>query len=758
MDATQNPANSIPTTTGESAHSVGDQVLSIIADVEKQLEKLRTAQSGHSEQIITLQQRTKAIEQAEQLVQERMREVETRQQSVSEKAEAVEAERTRLNEQQQELQRARESIEQTRAEVSRDREDLQQLQLLLQEDQNRLAQTKAEIEGRTVQENEELARLRGEHSALAARLEKAEANVGELIQRIETMQEELEKRQQAINQAQREKADVETALQAAREEVAAAKSKAEQAELEGLQLVEQVEAQRNEIAAKLQSAEQARAELSTRVDAATAELGQIRTDLSAKLDSARVESEHLRGLIAEREKALNDANEKLRVAGTKLQQFAEAIAQQSPEMEKGVAAIAECQSLRQTIQRLEQEMKQRGSADGAALNERIEALTQDLADRNTEIENLRVQASQQSAQGGEIEALQAQIQKLTDELRAREQSIETLRAEYQQDVARLEKSVAQAKSAGPDGAGIQEKAKLIHAAAMHLKRRRQRLQRLKGLLKNARPKTKAPTGPDPERARLAIEIQEKKQSLLEVQKCLAASEQQMMRKWARPRAIITMTWMLMLIGGVGIGAWFGAGYWKPPVVAASVVLEAKPKAGQNPTEAELASWQAAHEAMAHDNTFANVVAKRLGVRQIKSLTDSAKVGLFLKENLTVDSDKPGVLRLTLTGTDQPLTLAVLDTVATTMVNESSRSAGKRSDGMKASVTGERPGVGRIEYASINPIPVKDERLMYTGILFGAGVVGLTLIGSVLYTVLMRTKRVFEHDMAVVEDDVTVPIR
>jgi hypothetical protein len=733
--------------------SPGDQVLSIIADVEKQLERIRSAQSNHSEEIASLEQRSKALEQAEQGLQAARRDVEERDRALaSQLAEfkqqqaRVQAdreqylnERSALDQSREQLERGQSEVKEQRATLERELErsasmhsDIERQQSQLQAQREAFAASKsefdaqnealqasrAELTAKLVREDQELTQIRSENKTLAARVEKAEGNVGELIARIEGMQDELDRRQAALDEA---------------------KARCEKSELDGLHMIEQAEAQRDELASKLKQAESAVGEIQAQSEASIRETTQLRSQL------------------AQRETTLAETNEKLRVAGTKLAQFSEAIQKQTQELEHGAAAVAECQQLRRTVERMQETLKQK-EADAAAACEgdATSHSTAAFDSMQTELTRLRTELEHRNSA---IQKLGTQVEQAATNAEAR---LLQLSHQHEQQMSSLQAKLQLANARGGDGSSsaasnMQEKAKIIQEAAAHLRRRKQRLERVKTLIKRGSAGAAPAAADQQDRSRQMRELQEKKESLIEVQKCLASSEQQMMRRWARPRAFATICWLVLLTGIVGVASWVGAGMWQPPTISASVVIEAKTKSGQSHSEADLAAWQTAHQGMLHDGAFITAVSRRLADRQISRFSDATKLELFLKENLTADSDRPGLLRLTLRGTDVALTPVLLDTVATTLTSESAKGVSRRADGIKAGVAGEKAAAGRVEYASLNAAPVKDERFMYAAILFGAGMTAVLFLWAIAYKLMLRSKRVFDKDMGLIDDGTTIAL-
>ena len=105
------------------------------------------------------------------------------------------------------------------------------------------------------------------------------------------------------------------------------------------------------------------------------------------------------------------------------------------------------------------------------------------------------------------------------------------------------------------------------------------------------------------------------------------------------------------------------------------------------------------------------------------------------------------MTVSLVGTDPPQITALLDTLATTFVSESARRMSKQS-GPHALVKGGTNSGGRVTYATINPVPLRDVRLPYAAFIFGATfTVGVLLI-VVIYRRLARAKSVFDVQEAI----------
>jgi uncharacterized small protein (DUF1192 family) len=292
---------------------------------------------------------------------------------------------------------------------------------------------------------------------------------------------------------------------------------------------------------------------------------------------------------------------------------------------------------------------------------------------------------------------------------------------------------------------LKQKAEQITAVAEHLRRRRARLDKVRRLLVQ-----KQVHGDIEQRESTAEEsksIFEQNQRITEARRALAEAEKEMVRRWARPRAVATMAWIVILAVICAGTSWLIAGQVFPPVVAASAVLEARNTSRSPLTEEEANQWKVWHQGLFSDATFMQTLSKRLAERRIDAYAQPATISKRLSDNLTVDASQKGAMILTLAGENEDETAALLDVVAATVAAESFRTHGNRHDGAWATLSGERNEGGRLKWATINASPIKDERMKAAGPIFGATFAVCLGLIAVVYTRLSKSKRVFEQDNA-----------
>jgi hypothetical protein len=317
---------------------------------------------------------------------------------------------------------------------------------------------------------------------------------------------------------------------------------------------------------------------------------------------------------------------------------------------------------------------------------------------------------------------------------------------------------------------LQEKAQRVARVARHLQRRRQRLEAVRHSLKkrfraavsgsSAAPAAMAAVsmtggatgggkphaaGMMEEHASHVRQLETRRRELIELKAVLAASEKKMLRKWARTRTAMTVAWLLVMAGVVGAGSWFGAGKIFPATVNAYVVLEATSKKSGPVSEIQAQQWTQWHSDLLNNSAFHQTVADRMAERKVETLASADAVKSYLETNLGADATEKGRMRLTLSATNEDEALTNLDVITSTLVTESSRQLGAREGDAWASVPASKKVDGEVKYASIDPVPVKDNRVMYAGITFVGGYALALALAWLIYGKLLGSKRVFDED-------------
>ncbi len=572
---------------------------------------------------------------------------------------------------------------------------------------------------------------------------------------------DLEQREQELHAMRKRMEELEAQLQASSREsddTEVLHKQLNEAQAEVEELVRQAEATHGELQQKTQQIEQAGRQLKTlqsQLDAAHQELEQARsaepdTDRTVMSTETEVDEEQVVALneqIARLEQELRQRDEEIQ----RLQSSAGAVSAE------GGANPALLERQRQQIERLTEQLAGlQVDASPAEIRDRDAR----IAELEDEIEALRQQggskqgvsklvaglggalsrgkkdkgpdASAISALEFRIEELTAERETLTDEvnqLRSRLESGGVVPGEDGAEVATLRARVAELESeleAAADGSdGVSD------AAARKL---RKELADAKADARQAEID-----------ARQANELREQVQQLKQALNTRRRAPKDSIGASARHRTVVIFSCLVgMAIVAIVLSGVL-ANKIAPAMMSVSVNVEAKSRMGGTLTEEDHARWEAWHRAKLQDDAFHEQVARRLRDQRLDDFETAEAVTDRLESDLTIDSSRPGMLKLTLAGTDRGDLGTIMDTVVTTLAAESSHQAGKRSDNAIAVVRGERQEGGRIRYASLNPTPIKDRRLIVGSVFFVLCFVGGIFAMNKIYQGLRSTRQAMDED-------------
>ena len=210
--------------------------------------------------------------------------------------------------------------------------------------------------------------------------------------------------------------------------------------------------------------------------------------------------------------------------------------------------------------------------------------------------------------------------------------------------------------------------------------------------------------------------------------------------------MVTLGWFALLAIVMAGASWLGADHFVPATVSASITFQAKTSSGQPLSSEEAEAWKVWHTELLSDTGFTNTLVQRLADRRLDRFADPEVLRQHLQADLTIDAAQDGLMTVSLAGTDRPQITALLDTLATTLVSESSRRMSKQG-GPHAVVKGGSSKGGRVTYATINPVPIHDVRLKYAAYIFGGLFPVCLFLIVVIYRRLARTKSAFDEQDA-----------
>lgn len=764
--------------TSDGAHGATSEndLITIVSEVEKQIQRIRQMQEAHERDLHAIEQRATELDAAQAELTQRAHELE-------ERSNAITAERAALDEQAAAFDQQRQVADQAHA----------KRKAALQDQADDLESRKHELDDVQRRLRQQTKSLKSQQADLEEKQQQIEAERGTMTEQSEQMARDRKAFEKQIATLERSAASLEQQVEQLRDELDEKNAK-----------IEEADAALDTKRCELEYAAEQRASLESQLHQATTDAERLRHDL-----------EDVQRRLSMRDEELAETQRKLARANEKLTELSGTLEEQAPLLERGAAAMVKVQHQQRDIERLTDELTQlRASSDFAEVtrkDERLKELTDALrqargqvapddefarrdariAELHDQLEQTRVelqrarleaeQAVHRAAEaGGEEDAelastiaeRDATIAQLSGEAKLLREQLQTLHAQASQasesdpEVALLREQVqtlqselddarqaaSTAAAASPDGTvqlelqrELEEKTAMLREAAAHLRRRRKRLGQLRRALQSRRSKvTDTSSGITVTEEQLQ-RLNEEAQMLEDTRTALATSEKEMVRRWARTRAVVVLGWAAFLAVVCGAASWIAADHFYPAVVAGNVELEAKVPPGLTIEPEALMAWSENHIALLEDERFHEAVARRMAERRVDRFRSAARVRDLIASNVTAEVPRPGAVMLTMNGAPADEVLLALDTLAVTLAAESGRQLARAASDPRPTIVGERHERGRVAYASLQSTPIEDNRLMYAGIIFGGGSIILTALILLAYRRLLRSKRIFDAE-------------
>ncbi len=548
---TSTPDPDAPPQSAETENN-SDDVLNLIENVDRQLERIKAARQVQDAEIASLSERFKVIERTEHEMKQAQAALEQHEEQLQQRSELIETQRTELEEAQHSLNCEREELQTARDELN--------------------AQQK------TIEQDR---------------------------QTLEAAKQELKAQQQALQDG------------------------------------------RDALNVRLEEAESRASELLHEVDSLTAQLA----EQSKKVEVVDNEREQLEAQLAERDATIVKQKEKLELAGKKLTEFSTVLDEQAAQLEQAAGAAALVERQQAEITRLTEALEQ---ASSAPVSDGIDPeVLQQHEQRIAELES----------QLSDAEAALKQAQAA---------------AEHAQNKA---KAATQSDASSAAASQLQEKTTRLRRVAEHLRRRHTRLKAVRravGERRKAAPANQGRSVEEQETRAAAMEaLHRKREQLVQQREVLAQTERTMQRRWAKPRAVTVVGWLMLIACIHAAASWFMTDQFFAGERTASATIE--PRSGANLSGDRLEQWQQWHVELISDHAFLQTLARRAGERRLDDYASANALGRYLEQHLTIMPDPSGALVLTLAGTDNWQTAAVLDVLVTTIAAQSSRHAQQRGD-------------------------------------------------------------------------------
>jgi hypothetical protein len=630
-------------------------VLELIADVERQLERLRGAQMRSAEELAHFTDRSRRLDEREAQLDAMAQSLGAEAGLVRERSEAIEAKERELVEREaaiaiceRSLADQEQSFRDRAAAVAQGEAAIASEQSRLAAEQEALARAKEEFEVESARRAEERGAVEAELSSLRERIAAAESNEASMML--------------TITQLRERSLDADESLRS-RDAVVEAKDRA-------------------------------LAERDTRINELEREVGMVR--------------------------------QSLQTAGEKLSALAKSVADSAPQLERGASAIALLNEYRQRIDsqdtQISQLQKELATARQAA-----------LAAPQTVIERVVETVVDTSA----LEAARGEIDRLREEIAASQRAA---------DEARQQDAVQSSATSEQESAIADTQAKLEQAVAF-LASRKRRVDLAKRLLRERKKRREIEMREATENAMVRVLEEERlvkkqREELRHVQEVLSTSERTMMSRYARHRGGLVAAWVMIVMVALAAGAWYAAPAVMPGAAVASVDLVAKTRDGSELTPEADVVFQSVHREALADEGLRMSVRKRLIERGINAFKGSGDLTAWF-DAVRVDSDGIGSLRLVAEGPDPQTAVMALDTLATTLVNESPKLAKGKADVPRISITGNSQVPGRMTFSMLVPQQGPWDRFIATGMLF-SGIATIGLVGGAfVFARIAASKRRFE---------------
>jgi len=326
----------------------------------------------------------------------------------------------------------------------------------------------------------------------------------------------------------------------------------------------------------------------------------------------------------------------------------------------------------------------------------------------------------------EIQRMKLHLREIAQHLQARQRRLHGLRKALRKKPRPAAAPVAAPAARGPSAAESADEAKRRKQMTEAIMAERQQLAEEKRHLAN-------------ERHRLA-----------DLQTTLAVTESQMRRKWAPRSAIVVTASFAVLLTFLAAASWFTVDRFFPARVSASVTLTPQTRDFKPLSDDARANWRTWHTELIADSSFRETLLKRMRDRQMP--VETMDLAAIFGQRLTVDEGEADELRITMSGTNRHEVADVLDVLTSTLIAESARQVTKRSDNAWAAATKETAEGGVTRYASFNPNPIQDSRLL----MVGPFMVAYVLLALSLYVAVLnaakRMKRIVGDEQITVEAD------
>jgi chromosome segregation ATPase len=666
-----------------------DELLGVIADVEKQLASLRTLKAEREEARAQLEMRAAEI---------------------AEKERALEAAAQRLAADIQACQRRGQEAARAEAELAARRDALQGERAALVREQEEAAsgrqRAEADLKHRAETLGQREERLTEQARALSRERQAVEGQAASLVER----EKALSVRFAEAEHARAQMAGLEDALRTAR-----AESERHAAALETLRA--ELDAAARELAAARERQArdgQAQGALMAELEKRQAQLDRAGTELAA----ARAEGQQHAARASELQRELDGFKRQIIDRDGRIQELSAKLASATAKLKEVSHGIQEQAELVARARAADEQIRERDRS--------LAALRSQLHEAQERILELR---SAGAEAGPELDELKARCVELEDALRIAHREM-TSAIEENKDLRRRlsERPVAIASDIPVD----------IGEAVV---RRHQRLRLMRQILREHAAKLNQAGEALRARYEQCEQVLSQRDAVVAAKAAadqLRSRLERLQGRAAGARALTAVFYAVLTLAALAGLAWALAGQIAPATFAARAAIAADTREMQASSDV-LTEWQRYHESLLTDAAMIETAAERMGRRGMETLASGGALRDLLSRDLSHDSPTPGRLVLELRGQGAARTQRVLDTLITALVSQSNATRERRADGVGAMIA---------EPVSLGGGPIADQRLIYATVIFGGGLFACTVLALSFWRRMAAAKLRFEEEQQI----------
>ncbi len=351
----------------------------------------------------------------------------------------------------------------------------------------------------------------------------------------------------------------------------------------------------------------------------------------------------------------------------------------------------------------------------------------DLAERDRTIEKLRAELDEAIEQATRPSPATAGPDEETLlEIAKRDEAITILKE-------RLEESLAAARSNTTSTDDSTD-----HGPSEADYRRRDRLRRYKSLLQSQARKIVAAQSAIQRRHADCELVLSHRSKLAQLAQQLSRAEKKITASKARSGAAAAVLYFAATLGILAVMSWEVSKRVWPGTYIARAVIEADP-GRRSPKPEDYAVWQKDHSELLGDPRLMEVAAQRMQQRGLTALGSPGELASRLKQDMYVQTSKPGSLTVELRGEGAEKTALVLDTVVTAFKSVADQGKDERTNDM---------GVVIAQAATPGTEPLMDKRIEKAGSVFAGAALAAGLAGLVIWSRLVKAKKKFDQAAAV----------